>query len=134
MSIFDTFSSVLGSSGVSASRFANLALGLIHSDRHGGLEGLLDRFKDLGLDDQVRSWVGTGKNLPVAREDVIRAIGNGRIAELAQAAGIPPELAATELSNLLPQLIDRLTPGGQVPDKAGFNQALEALKNKIGMI
>jgi uncharacterized protein YidB (DUF937 family) len=134
VSIFDTFSSVLGSTGVSPSRFANLALGLIHSDHHGGLDGLLDRFKDLGLDDAVRSWVGTGKNLPVAREDVIRALGTARIAELAQAAGIPPQIAATELTNLLPQLIDRLTPGGKVPDKAGFNEALEALKNKIGMI
>ncbi len=134
MSIFDTFASVLGSSGVSPSRFANLALGLIHSDRHGGLEGLLDRFRDLGLDDAVRSWVSNGKNMPVGRDDVIRALGAPRIAELAQAAGIPPELAATELSNLLPQLVDRLTPAGKVPDKAGFNDALEALKNKIGMI
>jgi uncharacterized protein YidB (DUF937 family) len=134
MSLFDTFASVLGSTGVSPSRFANLALGLLHSNSHGGVEGLLDRFRDLGLDDQVRSWVGTGKNIPVAREDVIRAIGMPRISELAQAAGIPPELAATELSNLLPQLIDRLSPAGKVPEGEGFEQALTALKSKIGMI
>ncbi len=134
MSLFDTFASVLGSTGVSPSRFANLALGLIHSDRHGGLEGLLDRFRDLGLDDTVRSWVGTGKNLTVSRDDVIRAIGMPHIAELAQAAGIPPELAATELSSLLPQLVDRMTPTGKVPQGEHLEQALSALKTRIGMI
>jgi uncharacterized protein YidB (DUF937 family) len=134
MRIFDTFSSVLGSTGVSPSRFANLALGLIHSDRHGGLEGMLDRFRELGLDDAVRSWVGTGKNMAVSREDVIRVLGMPRIAELAQAAGVPPELAATELSSLLPQLVDRLTPNGTLQQGAAFDTVLSALKTKIGMI
>ncbi|MEO5691762.1 MAG: YidB family protein [Usitatibacter sp.] len=134
MSLFDTFASVLGSTGVSASRFANLALGLIHSERHGGIEGLLDRFRDLGLDDAVRSWVGPGKNISVSRDNVIRAIGMPHISELAQAAGIPPELAATELSSLLPQLIDRMTPAGKLPEGEQLEAALAALKTKIGMI
>jgi uncharacterized protein YidB (DUF937 family) len=133
MSIFDTYASVLGSSNTSASRFATQALDLLRN-YPGGLQGLLDKFRDHGFDDAARSWVGTGANLGITKEDLERVLGRANINNLAVQTGVPPDLTATELANLLPQLVDKLTPGGKLHEGEDMNKLFEALKGKLGMI
>ncbi len=82
----------------------------------GGLGGLLQRFQNAGLGDQVASWIGTGTNQPVSPDDIKSALGGGPLQTLAEHAGIDENEAATHLSSLLPQLVDRLTPQGQVSE------------------
>ena len=60
------------------------------------------------------SWVGTGQNHPITAEQINAAIGHGKIAEIAQAAGISPEEMSQLLAQALPNLIDKLTPGGHI--------------------
>ena len=134
MSIFDTFTSALGGSGATFGKFAGVALEFVEDPAHGGLEGLLDRFRDHGLDDAVRSWIGTGKNLGITRDDIERVVGTADLGELARRAGVAPEVAATELAAVLPQLVDLLTPGGEVPGGDLLAQAFAKLKAAIGMI
>jgi uncharacterized protein YidB (DUF937 family) len=134
MSIFDTFASVLGGTNVSPSKFATAALDVISNPQHGGVDGILDKFRELGLDDAVRSWVGTGKNMAISKEDLVRALGQGKIAELAKATGVSHDLASTELANLLPQLVDKLSPTGTLPQGEQLGQLIGALKGKLGMI
>jgi len=133
MSIFDTFASVLGSSNTSASRFATQALDML-KNHPGGLQGVLDKFRDGGFDDAVRSWVGTGANLGITKEDLERVLGRANINNLAVQTGVPPDLTATELANLLPQLVDKLTPGGKMHEGEDLNKLFDALKNKLGML
>lgn len=83
----------------------------------GGLPGLLQRFQNAGLGDAVASWIGTGANLPVSAGEVQSALGDGPLRHLAEAAGIGEMDAAHQLSSVLPSLIDRLTPTGQVPSE-----------------
>jgi uncharacterized protein YidB (DUF937 family) len=134
MSIFDTFASVLGGTNVSPSKFATAALDVITNPQHGGVDGILDKFRELGLDDAVRSWVGTGKNMAISKDDLVRALGQGKIAELAKATGVSHDLASTELANLLPQLVDKLSPTGTLPQGEQLGQLIGALKGKLGMI
>lgn len=81
----------------------------------GGLGGLIGQLTQGGLGDAVQSWVGTGQNLPVSADQIAAALGHGRLNEMAQQAGMPAGDLASQLSQYLPQVIDKLTPNGQLP-------------------
>jgi uncharacterized protein YidB (DUF937 family) len=133
-SIFETYTSVLGTTGITPSQFALLVLDLMRTNSSGGLPGLLDRFRDHGFDDAVRSWISGGKNFTLGAQDVERVIGAARIELLAHKAGVPPKAAAAEMASLLPQLVDKLTPGGHLPDDEGLARNFDLLREKIGML
>lgn len=90
---------------------------LVNGSAHGGLAGLLQQLQAGGLGEQVQSWVSTGANLPVSGDQLGAALGGagGLLGQLAQQAGVSPAEAGDQLSRLLPQVIDRLTPQGQLP-------------------
>lgn len=81
----------------------------------GGLDLLANQFKNAGLGQQVESWIGNGPNQPITADQINSVIGQGKIAEIAQQAGIDPAQMSQLLAQALPHLIDKLTPGGQVP-------------------
>ena len=97
----------------------------------GGLQGILQQLQSSGIADQVASWIGTGENAPVSGNQIAEALGTENVAQIAQHAGIEPEHAATGLAQLLPQIIDQLTPGGQVPQNELLAQGLSLLRGKL---
>jgi uncharacterized protein YidB (DUF937 family) len=84
-------------------------------DRHGGLNGVVNQFQRQGFGDTVRSWVGTGQNIPIAPDELHKALGPETMNQLAAKLGMTPQELATKLSTALPQAIDKLTPDGVVP-------------------
>jgi len=78
----------------------------------GGLGGLLSAFEGAGLGQVAQSWIGNGANQAITPDQVQQALGGGHLEELAQAAGISPSEAAGHLSEILPGLVDKLTPQG----------------------
>ena len=108
--------------------------GLGGSGGIGGLGGLLQRFQGAGLGDAVGSWVGPGANQPVSPDQVRSALGDGPLRTLAEHAGMDEDETATHLSGLLPQMVDGLTPNGQLPPagevhEGGVAGALESLSH-----
>jgi uncharacterized protein YidB (DUF937 family) len=81
----------------------------------GGLPGLVSSFEQQGLGGAVSSWVGTGANEPIAPQQVQNAVGVGRIQDVAAKLGISNEEASAKIAQLLPGIIDHLTPNGQMP-------------------
>jgi len=81
----------------------------------GGLAGLVDKFQRGGLGDVVGSWVSTGQNLPVSPEQLGSVLGHDTVAGLAQQMGVNSSDLLGQLSQMLPQVVDKLTPGGQLP-------------------
>ncbi len=81
----------------------------------GGLDSLLQKFRDAGHGATADSWVGQGANQPISADQINQAIGQGKIAEIAQQAGVSPEQMSQLLAQALPKLVDKLTPGGQLP-------------------
>ena len=84
-------------------------------EKHGGVSGIVTQLEQQGLGATVKSWVGTGPNLPISADQVHQALGAGTIQEIAAKFGLTPQDLAQKLSQVLPQAIDKLTPGGVVP-------------------
>ncbi len=123
----------VGGSGGTTSGLVNEVLGLLSGQgQGGGLQGLIRTFQDKGLGDLVSSWVGTGQNLPINGQQMQTGLGADLIGQLATKVGLPPDIATAKLTEILPTLIDKLTPEGKVPDSATLQQGLELLRTKLG--
>ncbi len=81
----------------------------------GGLGGLVEKFQQGGLGDIMNSWVGTGQNQPIAPEQLGGVLGEDAIAGFARQMGLNPQDALGQLSQMLPHVVDKLTPDGQLP-------------------
>src|SRR5262245_39473301 len=84
-------------------------------EKHGGLQGVVSEFERNGLGPTVQSWVGTGTNQPISADEVHRAIGPDLLQQLAAKSGMSVQELAQKLSQVLPQAVDRMTPGGTIP-------------------
>ncbi len=98
----------------------------------GGLDGLIQALKQNGLSDIVNSWIGTGPNLPISSDQMKQGLGPDLITQLATTAGLNPEVVSSRLTTLLPGLIDKLTPDGNIPNIGLLEQGLNLLKGKLG--
>ena len=99
----------------------------------GGLGGLVGKFQQAGMGDAVNSWIGTGDNHPVSPEQVGSALGGDTIANLAKQLGMGEGDVMGQLSQMLPQVVDKLTPGGQMP-QADASGGLGGLGDIAGML
>ncbi len=88
----------------------------------GGLAGLVEQFQRNGLGDAAASWISTGPNHPVSGDQLQSVFGQDTIAQIAQQLGISHGDALGQLSQMLPQVVDKLTPGGQLPTADGDQQ------------
>ncbi|WP_435865766.1 YidB family protein [Streptomyces virginiae] len=79
------------------------------------LGGLLDMLTKSGLADQAQSWIGTGQNQSVSGAQISEALPDETLQKVAAQAGVSPEQAADEIAQALPQAVDQLTPGGEIP-------------------
>jgi uncharacterized protein YidB (DUF937 family) len=81
----------------------------------GGLGGLLDQLRQNGLEQAVNSWIGAGQNHPVSPTQLHQALGQDRVEELAEQTGLPHDDLLSQLSKILPGVVDKLTPNGRLP-------------------
>jgi uncharacterized protein YidB (DUF937 family) len=81
----------------------------------GGFSGLIAAFQEKGLGGIAGSWVGTGANEPITAEQIQRVLSNEHIQQFAAKLGISPEQASAKIAEYLPQVVDKLTPNGQIP-------------------
>ena len=82
----------------------------------GGLGGLLAKAQQGGLGDIVQSWIGSGQNLPISADQLQSMLGGDTLGPLASQLGLAPGDVAGQLSQILPQLVDQLTPNGRMPE------------------
>lgn len=116
MSLFDSVMGAVSGHVQQQGGMASVLGGLLaNNGEAGGLDGLLEKFKQAGMADQVNSWIGNGQNLPISAEQISQILGSDVVRNIAAKLGIDPDQAAQQLSALLPGLIDKLTPNGQTP-------------------
>lgn len=88
----------------------------------GGLAGLVQQFKQNGHGDVINSWVGSGQNQPINPEQLHQALGPDAVNNLSRMTGLSSQDLVSELSRVLPGIVDKLTPQGRVPDHAEMSR------------
>ncbi len=121
---------VLGG-GSSQNPLMDIVLGLIANPQTGGLQGLIQTFKEKGLGDAVSSWISTGENQPVSEGQIQHALGGNFIQQIAEQLGSSKSEVSGGLASLLPEIIDKLTPNGSLPESSQLQQTLELLKERF---
>lgn len=99
----------------------------------GGLGGILEQFQRAGYGDQARSWVGTGPNLPISPEVMAQVFGRDGLAQIASQAGLSEQQASAGLTEVFPEVVDRLTPQGEVPDLDALSASVGDLQRRLGL-
>lgn len=99
----------------------------------GGLGGLVEKFQQAGLGDVVGSWIGTGQNQPISADQLSSVLGSDALSGLAAKLGVDPSEAAGQLAQVLPGLVDHLTPAGQAPQE-GLGDSGDLMGALSGML
>jgi uncharacterized protein YidB (DUF937 family) len=102
--------------------------------QHGGLGGLVSQLSQGGLANEVSSWIGSGPNQGVSGPQIAQALGSGSVGRIAQQLGINPQEAGNLLAQVLPHLVDHMTPGGQLPTNAAGAPAPDLLSSAVAAL
>jgi uncharacterized protein YidB (DUF937 family) len=89
----------------------------------GGLGGLLNKLQQGGLGNVTNSWVGSGQNQPVSPSQLGSALGPNIVKTISQMSGISEDELTKQLSQVLPGVVDKLTPNGRLPTVAELSEA-----------
>ena len=95
-----------------------LPLAMRWVQRNGGMGAVLDKFKQKGFDRQTQSWVSTGANDSVDDKAVEQVVGREELRQMAERLGVPEEEVAHAFAEIMPEMVDKLTPDGQLPREA----------------
>ncbi len=116
MGLLDSVLSAVSGQAQQQGGMAEVLGGLLsNSSEIGGLGGLAEKFNQAGLGSVVSSWIGHGENLPISGDQIANVLGSGTLANIASQLGIDPAMASGQLAQMLPGLIDKLTPHGTLP-------------------
>jgi uncharacterized protein YidB (DUF937 family) len=83
----------------------------------GGLQGVVNKLQQAGLDKQVASWLSNGQNIPVTKEQLRAAINDKELQQIARSLGVPVDQALDVLAKYLPEAVDQASPNGQIQKK-----------------
>ena len=125
-------SSGLGNKG-SALMLLLLPLAMQWVQRNGGIGAVLERFRSKGYSQQAASWVSTGDNEALAPQAVADVVGMEELSRLSQQLGVSQEEVSSGMAQILPEVVNRLTPQGGVPDNGDdlLNQGMSMLEQFI---
>lgn len=128
MGLFDSLAgSMLGKLGGEKGAIAQVAVDLFN--QNGGLSGVLEKFKTAGFADEAASWVGKGANQPISAAQITQVLGSTTINTAAAKLGLNADEISSKIAEYLPQVIDRMTPDGEVGKDSG-----NLLATMLGML
>jgi uncharacterized protein YidB (DUF937 family)/outer membrane protein OmpA-like peptidoglycan-associated protein len=120
MSLFDSVISMAAEKFGLGDKSGTLLSGLLSmmtNQDSGGFSGFLNLFSKAGLGDLASSWVSSGANSPLSNEQLESALGSNTIGSIAEKVGLPAGTATSAMAWMVPQVIDKLTPDGVVPEE-----------------
>jgi uncharacterized protein YidB (DUF937 family) len=110
-----------------------LPLAMRWVQKNGGMGSVLDRFRQKGFGPQTQSWVGTGQNDGIDEHAVQQVVGQGELQQMAQRLGVPEHEVAQAFAEIMPEMVDKLTPEGQLPQHADdvLDESRQTLEQEI---
>jgi uncharacterized protein YidB (DUF937 family) len=106
-----------------------LPLAMRWVQRNGGMNAVVDKFRQKGLNRQTQSWMSTGENDPIDGQAVEQVVGSDELRQMAQRLGVPEEQVAQAFAEIMPEMVDKMTPDGQMPHEA--DQVLDESTRKL---
>ncbi len=97
----------------------------------GGLDGLQKKFDAAGLGDKFKSWVGGGENQPVSAAEIKQVLPD-QVQNMSNDLGKSPDEVAGQISELLPDVVNKVTPDGVIPDISTLTDKLGGLSKLLG--
>lgn len=98
----------------------------------GGLQKILGGLQAKGLTSEVDSWTGQGANQQVSATDIKEALDDDELTQVADQAHVSKDQAADAISQLLPNLVDKISPNGQMPGGDALSGLLGSLSKQLG--
>jgi uncharacterized protein YidB (DUF937 family) len=124
MGLLDDVMGMAGLTGGAQSQQDAGAMGMlleyINSPQIGGISGLQQMFQQKGLGGLVASWISSGQNLPISADQLQSVLHSDTLQNIAAKNGIDPSQITSILSQMLPHVVDKLTPNGEVPEAGAF--------------
>ena len=110
-----------------------LPLAMRWVQRNGGMGSVLDKFRQKGMGDKAQSWMSTGANEPIDERSVEQVVGQDELRQMAQRLGVPEQEVAQAFAQIMPEMVDKLTPDGQLPQQADevLDEGRQTLEKEI---
>ena len=124
MDLMDSLKSAIGGGGQKVDLMSSVMQLL---GGQGGLQNLISQFDAKGFGDIIGSWVGTGQNKSISPDQIQNVLGSDVLSGIASKLGLNVNDLSSQLSNLLPGVVDKLTPKGKVPEGDIMSQASDLL-------
>lgn len=132
MGILDQVTGALGGAGKGGVQAILLQQLISMLSQPGALGKLTSAFQQHGLGNILESWLGTGSNLPISPAQVQQVLGANALGDIAKKAGVAAPEAASLVSSLLPQVIDKISPGGKAPAAGDLGGLLSSVGKLLG--
>jgi uncharacterized protein YidB (DUF937 family) len=119
MGILDDIKAVSGIANALEGQHAGVLSAImeyVNSPQVGGVSGLQRMFQEKGLGSIVGSWIGNGQNLPISADQLQSVLHGDALQQAAQRFGVDPSQLTSMMTTLLPHVVDKMTPNGQVAD------------------
>ena len=107
--------------------------------RNGGLSGALSKITGMGYENQARSWMSNQQdNENLDPNDVNRLFDESEIQQVAAHTGANEAEVRQGIAELLPEVVNQLTPKGNLDTEAEANeeidQIISQLSNRLGTL
>jgi uncharacterized protein YidB (DUF937 family) len=101
--------------------------------QNGGVGAVLDRFRQQGLGKKAQSWLSTGDNEPLDEQAVHQVVGSQELAQMAQRLGVPEHEVAEAFADIMPEMVNQLSPQGAMHDQADdvLDESRKTLEQEI---
>ena len=105
--------------------------GGVLSGGFGGLGELLEQLTRRGFGKQAQSWVATGPNDPLPQPALDVVLEPQELSALAAEAGVGEDEAREVLAEVLPEVVDRLTPEGRLPGQDQLLASIDEFERRL---
>lgn len=129
MNLLNQVAGILGGQDTKPGNYQSL---LKWVNQQGGINGLLEKFREHGLGNIVESWVSSGVNLPVSASQIVSVIGVPAITALAEKLGQDTRATSSLIAEYLPKIVDGLSPNGELQGQDDLLvMGMSLLKDKL---
>lgn len=87
---------------------------ILGGNGQGGLSAIIEKLQNAGMDEQVKSWLGNGENLPISADQLKSVLDNEQVKQMAESFGIPLDNVLDALAQHLPGVVDKASPNGEL--------------------